>query len=145
LMDDIRVLTAISWTYIIIAELLNRQGGIGSLMYIKARQGQIEKVFASLIVIIIIGFLQDQIFVFIDKRLFPHKYAKSRSAGYTEAQYGIGVVLGGILLAILLQLLLPGAAWVMNFFLPILIVAGIVFVLYGEYLIFNSKKSTVIA
>lgn len=27
LMDDIRVLTAISWTYIIIAELLNREGG----------------------------------------------------------------------------------------------------------------------
>ena len=27
LIDDIRVLTAISWTYIIIAELLNRQGG----------------------------------------------------------------------------------------------------------------------
>jgi len=39
LVDDIRGLTAISWTYIIIAELLNRQGGIGSLIYVKARQG----------------------------------------------------------------------------------------------------------
>ena len=28
LIDDIRVLTAISWTYIIIAELINRQGGL---------------------------------------------------------------------------------------------------------------------
>ena len=69
LIDDIRVLTAISWTYIIIAELLNRQGGIGSLIYIKARQGQTEKVFAILIVIILIGFIQDRIFVFIDKRI----------------------------------------------------------------------------
>ena len=44
LMDDIRVLTAISWTYIIIAELLNRQGGgIGAMIYIKARQGKQKK------------------------------------------------------------------------------------------------------
>jgi len=145
LMDDIRVLTAISWTYIIIAELLNRQGGIGSLMYIKARQGQIEKVFAGLIVIIIIGFLQDQIFAFIDKRLFPHKYEKSRIVGITESQYGIGLVLGSVLLVILLQVILPSANWIMSSLLPILVIGGVLFILYGEFKIYQSKNAAATA
>ena len=54
LMDDIRVPTAISWTYIIIAELLNKEGGIGALIYTAGRRGQIPDVFAILLVIILI-------------------------------------------------------------------------------------------
>jgi NitT/TauT family transport system permease protein len=74
LSDDIRTLVAISWTYIIAAELLNQEGGIGALAYTSARTGRIDKVFAILLVIILVGFLQDKIFYKIDKLLFPHKY-----------------------------------------------------------------------
>ncbi len=74
LSDDIRVLVAISWTYITIAEMLNRSGGIGELIWIAKRQSRIDKAFAVLIVIVIIGFLQDKIFVFFDRMLFPHKH-----------------------------------------------------------------------
>lgn len=75
LSDDIRVLTAISWTYIIIAESLGNQGGIGSLIWRAGqRQGRVDKVFALLIVIILIGLIQDKLFVYLDKTLFPHKY-----------------------------------------------------------------------
>ncbi len=75
--DDIRVLVAISWTYIIIAELVNSTGGIGALIF-KAgqRQGRIDKVFAILIIIILIGFIQDKIFIFLDKKLFPYKHTR---------------------------------------------------------------------
>jgi NitT/TauT family transport system permease protein len=75
--DDIRVLVAISWTYIIIAELVNSTGGIGALIF-KAgqRQGRIDKVFAILVIIILIGYLQDKLFVFLDKKLFPFKHIK---------------------------------------------------------------------
>lgn len=73
--DDIRVLTAISWTYIIIAELLNKTEGIGALAYTAARQSRIDKVFAVLVVIIIIGIVQDKLFMLLDKTLFPFKYA----------------------------------------------------------------------
>jgi hypothetical protein len=75
LSDDIRVLTAISWTYIIFAEGVGSQGGIGDLIW-KAglRQGRVDKVFALLIVIIIIGILQDKAFVWLDREFFPHKY-----------------------------------------------------------------------
>jgi NitT/TauT family transport system permease protein len=72
--DDIRVLVAISWTYIIVAELINAVGGIGPLTYICAKSSQMHKVFALLLVIIAVGFVQDQIFKFIDKLFFRHKY-----------------------------------------------------------------------
>lgn len=73
--DDIRVLTAISWTYIIIIEGIGSQGGLGSLMWKSGiRQGNIDKLFAMLFVIVIIGFLQDKFFVWLDKKMFPYKY-----------------------------------------------------------------------
>lgn len=72
--DDIRVLTAISWTYIIVAELVNKTGGVGALIFTAARQSRIDKVFAVLFVIIIIGIFQDKLFQWLDKKLFPYKH-----------------------------------------------------------------------
>jgi len=73
--DDVRVLTAISWTYIIVAELVNTsEGGVGAMIFINSRFSQMEKVFAILIAIILIGLLQDRYFVYLDKKLFPYKY-----------------------------------------------------------------------
>ena len=60
--------------HIIIAELVNKSGGIGALAYVSARQSRIDKVFAILFVIILIGFVQDKLFTKLDKVLFPHKY-----------------------------------------------------------------------
>lgn len=75
LSDDIRVLTAISWTYIIVAENAAADGGIGQLFYSTAlRKGRIDKVFALLLLIMIIGLVQDRIFAFLDRKFFPHKY-----------------------------------------------------------------------
>jgi len=142
LMDDIRVITAISWTYIIIAELLNRQGGIGSLAYIKARQGQMEKVFAILIVIIIIGFLQDKLFTFFDRKLFPHKYRKTHIAGIVESQYGIMVILILVALALLLTSLFSGLTSSMNMMMVIATIAGILMMLYGEFKLYSANKET---
>lgn len=73
--DDIRVLVAISWTYIIVAELVNaNSGGIGALAFKSARQSHIDKVFAILLIIIFIGFIQDKLFSLLDRVLFAHKY-----------------------------------------------------------------------
>ena len=78
LSDDVRVLTAISWTYITIAEMLNRSGGIGELIWIAKRQSRIDKAFAVLIVIVLIGIIQDRLFLFLDRLIFPHKYVQER-------------------------------------------------------------------
>jgi NitT/TauT family transport system permease protein len=72
--DDIRVLTAISWTYIIVAELVNKTGGVGALIFTAARQSRLDKVFAVLFVIVIIGILQDKLFKWLDQKLFPFKH-----------------------------------------------------------------------
>lgn len=72
--DDIRVLTAISWTYIIVAELVNKTGGVGALIFTAARQSRLDKVFAILFIIVIIGVLQDKLFQWLDKKLFPFKH-----------------------------------------------------------------------
>jgi NitT/TauT family transport system permease protein len=132
LIDDIRVLTAISWTYIIIAELLNRQGGVGSLIYIKARQGQIEKVFGTLLVIILVGFIQDRIFVYLDKRMFPHKHLKQETPGIKEIEYGVFTIFG-ILTALIFQgILLPSVTAVMTNITLIVILASLAIIVMGE-------------
>jgi len=74
LSDDIRVLVAISWTYIIIAEMVNAEGGIGAMIYQASRQSRVDKVMALLFTIVIIGFVQDKIFYWVDKKLFKYKY-----------------------------------------------------------------------
>lgn len=78
LFDDIRVIVAISWTYIIIAELVNSTGGIGSMIFKAARQSRTEQVFALLIVIILIGVVQDKLFIWLDKLLFPYKHINKK-------------------------------------------------------------------
>lgn len=104
LSDDIRVLTAISWTYIIVAESINAsQGGLGSLIYSAGmRQVRSDKMFALLIIIMIIGVLQDRVFVRIDKKLFPHKYQQKASLKSSRlSQKGLFFVLREYVLAAL--------------------------------------------
>lgn len=77
IIDDIRVLTAISWTYIIVAELVNTDdGGLGSMIFKAQRNSRLDMVFAILLFIVLIGFIQDLIFGKLDRWLFPHKYQK---------------------------------------------------------------------
>jgi NitT/TauT family transport system permease protein len=73
-LDDTRILVAISWTYITIAEALNMTGGIGALAVQCARKSRVDKVFAVLFLIAIFGYVQDILFQKLDKVLFPHKY-----------------------------------------------------------------------
>lgn len=73
LIDDVRVLTAISWTYITIAEMLNNTGGIGSMIFYARRFGRVDQAFALLLLIVIIGILQDRLFVWLDRMLYPFK------------------------------------------------------------------------
>lgn len=133
LLDDIRVLTAISWTYIIIAELLNRKGGVGAEIWVSSKYGRVDKVFAWLIVIIIVGFLQDRLFVYIDKRLFPHKYYKTIFSGLKEVKIGFLVILGSVMLVLLLSALFPGRSDLLYSFMYITVITGVLAILYGEF------------
>jgi NitT/TauT family transport system permease protein len=74
IVDDIRILVAISWTYITIAEALNMTKGIGMLAVQCGRQSRVDMVFAILFLIALIGFCQDILFKKLDKSINRHKY-----------------------------------------------------------------------
>ncbi|MEM7575210.1 MAG: ABC transporter permease subunit [Bacteroidota bacterium] len=139
LIDDIRVLTAISWTYIIIAESLNRDAGLGGLIYIFARQGDLPSVYAVLIFIVLIGFLQDQLFVYINRRLFPFKSLKSTKPGIGEVQLGMLTILGVTMIFLLLQMLTGSSLGNLGTFVGIICVAGLVFIGLGEFKIWRPE------
>ena len=78
LIGDIRVLTAISWTYIIVAEGIASQEGLGSMIFkVGQRQGRVDKVFAIILLITVIGAIQDKLFTKLDKELFPYKFQEN--------------------------------------------------------------------
>ncbi|MEM9835221.1 MAG: ABC transporter permease subunit [Bacteroidota bacterium] len=143
LIDDIRVLTAISWTYIIIAESLNRDTGLGSLLYIFARLGKMPSVYAVLIVIIIIGFLQDRFFVYMNNRLFPHKTFKRMRVGMQETKLGFLTLLATPMVYLLLRTITGSKLPLLGTFVGITCLAALLIILYGEYkLRFGDSKNT---
>lgn len=76
--SDIRVIVAISWTYIIVAELIAKDLGVGALIATSAKQSRTDMVFAVLIVIIIVGYLSDLGFKMLEKLLFPYRFDDSQ-------------------------------------------------------------------
>ena len=132
LIDDIRVLTAISWTYIIIAEYINREDGIGGMIQLKQRFQKRADMFAILLIIILVGFLQDRIFVYLDKRLFPHKYYKTAMGGLKDIKYGIYLIFGIFTIKVLQEIFLPGSGGMVNNIVYIVLISSVLYMLYGE-------------
>ncbi len=80
LIDDVRVLTAISWTYIIVIEIIAAEKGLGSLIYsVGQRRARVDIIFAILVLIMLIGIFQDRVFLYLDRKLFPYKYQVRKS------------------------------------------------------------------
>ena len=128
LMDDIRVLTAVSWTYIIVAEYINKDGGgLGALIFMKRRLQQVPDMFAIILVIVLIGFLQDQVFAYLGRRLFPHRHYKSVLQGDMEVRLGIYLLLAVFVFSVFFSKLPALSAIAL-----IGALAGLVFIVYGE-------------
>lgn len=73
---DVRVMAAVSWTYIVVAEMVNANGGgIGAMAYLAGRYGKTPHVFGIVFTIILIGVVIDELLIFIDKKIFQYKYA----------------------------------------------------------------------
>jgi len=70
--DDIRSLVAISYTYVVIAESLNKVGGIGAMISTFTRQSRMPEIYALLFIIVMVGITQDWIFKKMNPVLFPH-------------------------------------------------------------------------
>jgi NitT/TauT family transport system permease protein len=71
--SDIRSLVAISYTYVTIAESLNKEGGIGAMISTLGRQSRTPEIYALLFIIILIGICQDYGCKKLEPVLFPYK------------------------------------------------------------------------
>lgn len=70
---DIGVVMAISWTYITIVEKINdAEGGLGAQIAISARN-DVAAVYAGLIALMLIAFILDKTWLWLDKRIFKFK------------------------------------------------------------------------
>ena len=74
LIDDIRILVGISWTYIIFAEMKNMELGLGRLIFLGEKQATPGTVYALIILIVIIGIIQDVVFKLLDRLIHKFKY-----------------------------------------------------------------------
>ncbi len=74
LLDTMRVTMGWAWTYLVVAELVAANSGLGYSILKAQRFLQTDKIFAG---IIIIGLITDQLFRLVHRRAFPWMYRKS--------------------------------------------------------------------
>ena len=70
-------LFGISYSYVVVAELIYKDGtitGLGSMINTMIRQSKMPEAYAALFIIMIIGYFQDIILEKLCKKIFPYKY-----------------------------------------------------------------------
>jgi NitT/TauT family transport system permease protein len=68
---DMRVLLGWAWTYLIVAELIGESSGITFFINQQAKYRAYDRVFASIIVIGLVGLLTDLVLASLGRQLFP--------------------------------------------------------------------------
>jgi NitT/TauT family transport system permease protein len=72
--DHLRGVYGVGWGWIILAELVNAQQGLGYLISISERRGHTAAIFAVIMVIVAIAIACDQLWKWGGRFLFPYKY-----------------------------------------------------------------------
>ncbi len=62
----------IGWTYIILAEMVAAERGLGSIIIIAQRRGPRGHIYLVLLVIVLIAYLTDRLWAYCTRRLFPY-------------------------------------------------------------------------
>jgi NitT/TauT family transport system permease protein len=68
--DGFRVMNAIAWTYIILAEMVNSQSGIGYILRLAEQHNKPEWSFAGILVVGVIGITTDVLIRLLNRLLF---------------------------------------------------------------------------
>ena len=76
LLDTVRITLGWAWTYLVVAELVAANEGLGYSILRAQRFLQTDKIFAGILVIGLIGLIQDQTLRALYRKWFP--YANSR-------------------------------------------------------------------
>jgi len=76
LLDTLRITMGWAWTYLVVAELVAANSGLGYAILRAQRFLQTDTIFAGIIVIGLIGLVTDQLFRWGHRRAFPWLYLK---------------------------------------------------------------------
>lgn len=76
IMDSMRNMIAVSWTYLVIAEIVAATDGIGAVMMRAARFLHVDVIMGGILTIGVLGVLTDISFRIAARFLFPHEYAR---------------------------------------------------------------------
>lgn len=76
LLDTLRITMGWAWTYLVVAELVAANSGLGYAILRAQRFLQTDTIFAGIIVIGLIGLATDQAFRWLHRRAFPWLYLK---------------------------------------------------------------------
>lgn len=71
--DALRLVIGIGWTYIILAEIVAAERGLGNLIIVSQRRGPREHIYLVLIVIVVLAFGTDKLLAWVGRQLFPYK------------------------------------------------------------------------
>lgn len=63
----------IGWSYILLAEMVDVGRGVGGIIITSQRRGPREHIYLVLLVIVLVAFLTDKVWVALGKRLFPYR------------------------------------------------------------------------
>ncbi len=76
LLDTLRITMGWAWTYLVVAELVAANSGLGYAILRAQRYLQTDKIFAGIIIIGLIGLITDQLFRFLHRTAFPYMHLK---------------------------------------------------------------------
>jgi NitT/TauT family transport system permease protein len=77
LLDTLRITMGWAWTYLVVAELVAANSGLGYAIIKAQRFLQTDKIFAGILLIGAIGLVMDQTFRLIRRLAFPYLYVRS--------------------------------------------------------------------
>lgn len=77
LLDTLRITMGWAWTYLVVAELVAANSGLGYAIIKAQRFLQTDKIFAGILLIGAIGLSMDQAFRLVHRLAFPYLYARS--------------------------------------------------------------------
>jgi NitT/TauT family transport system permease protein len=68
-----RLAFGVGWTYIILAEIVFSEAGLGQMITIAQRRGPREYMYLVILIIALLAWLTDKVWVAVGNRLFPYK------------------------------------------------------------------------
>lgn len=88
--SSFRILYDIGWTYVILAEIVNRNGGVGAMIQSAEQFHRPDLVYAGIIAIGVAAFLFRALLTFLEKILFPWRQS-AQTASQVAAAVGSGM------------------------------------------------------